>query len=789
MASFSALGMAGLQTCGTAMACRKYCLGLKEHLRTRAVFSQLMNPKHASPLPSLLRHRSCLLALLLSGAAASPSFAEDWGLYTIAPVSAPGMVLEAVDSGSAEDTSVSIGKHAGAPNQKWLIVPKDGEYVSIKPSYNSTLALAIVKGAKNNGARAVLETDKGEPWQEWSIKKNDSGAYNLFPKHAPEKGLDDNGGHKEPGSLQDLWQFSSPDQHLQWVIQPLAGNAPPAELSGVNGPPPAYTPPDIKPADIPKGTIKKAMFTQSTIFPGTVREVTVFIPVQYDGSKPACVYIKTDGFGGKEKDLMETLIATKEMPVTIGVFVRPGEVPAPMKGTIGRRNRDFEYDGMGDNNARFFLEEILPFVAKEFDLKLSDSGNDRCIAGGSSGGITAFNAAWERPDAFSRVYCGSGSFVAFRGGHEFPTMVRKYEAKPIRTYFTTATHDMENCAGDWYLLDQEMDKAMKFSGYDYLFRIVNGRHVAGFYDYYQEGMAYLWKDWPKPVQAGPSAPRAQDFLLPGEGWQLAAEGFEDARGPACNASGEVFFTDVADNKIQRIDGDGKVSVFLPDAGHANSLTFGADGKLYTTSASTGKVMSYDASGQGSPVVDGIKGHYILATPAGGLYITSAGDKPREPGKIWFIKDGQKTVADTTVRHASGLTYRPDQWLLQVADGHSKWAYSYQMNADGSLINKERFFWFHVADADDDAGTESLCYSKEGQMFAATRVGIQVCADDGPTQVILPLPDRSRPFGVCMGGKDMDTLYAFCGTKIWKRKLKVHAVGAFTPWTKVGGTKL
>jgi enterochelin esterase-like enzyme len=146
-----------------------------------------------------------------------------------------------------------------------------------------------------------------------------------------------------------------------------------------------------------------------------------------------------DGYNPKEKGLLEKLIASKEMPVTIGVFVAPGELPATVKNTLGRRNRCFEYDGMGDNNVRFLVEELLPFVAKEFDLKLSTSGNDRCLVGGSSGGITAFNAAWERPDAFSRVYANSGSFVAFRGGHVFPTLVRKFEARPIRAYLTTAT--------------------------------------------------------------------------------------------------------------------------------------------------------------------------------------------------------------------------------------------------------------------------------------------------------------------------------------------------------------
>ena len=75
------------------------------------------------------------------------------------------------------------------------------------------------------------------------------------------------------------------------------------------------------------------------------------------------------------------------------------------------------------------------------------------------------------------------------------------------------------------------------------------------------------------------------------------------------------------------------------------------------------------------------------------------------------------------------------------------------------------------------------------MLVATRFGIQICADDGPTQVILPMPDRSRVIGVCLGGADRNTLFAFCGDKIWKRKVKLHGMGAFSPWIPVRGTPL
>ena len=230
-------------------------------------------------------------------------------------------------------------------------------------------------------------------------------------------------------------------------------------------------------------------------------------------------------------------------------------------------------------------------------------------------------------------------------------------------------------------------------------------------------------------------------------------------------------------------------MFVADAGAAHCVTVGADGALFTISEKSGKLMRYDTAGAGSVVLDGILGHSILATPSGGLYVTSNGDKPNDPGTVWFIKDGKKALVDSGVKFATGMAIRPDQWLLSVAEGHSKWVWSHQMNDDGTLTNRERFFHLHVADWDDDAGAECVCYSLEGRQFIATRSGIQISADDGPTQVILPMPDRSRVIGVCLGGADRDTLFAFCGNKIWKRKVRQHAMGAFTPWTKVTGTKL
>src|SRR5438876_12448828 len=95
-----------------------------------------------------------------------------------------------------------------------------------------------------------------------------------------------------------------------------------------------------------------------------------------------------------------------------------------------RFNRSYENDILGDNYVRFVLDELLPEVEKKTTsdgrpIRLSKDGNDRSIGGTSSGAICAFTAAWERPDAFRRMFSGIGTFVGLRGGNVYPTLIRK----------------------------------------------------------------------------------------------------------------------------------------------------------------------------------------------------------------------------------------------------------------------------------------------------------------------------------------------------------------------------
>ena len=288
--------------------------------------------------------------------------------------------------------------------------------------------------------------------------------------------------------------------------------------------------------DTPKGVVTKYLFDASKIFPGTVRDYWVYVPAQYDPARPACLFVCQDGIQYNAPAVFDQLIHEKKIPVTIGVFVMHGRVKALAPSALDRFNRSFEYDGLGDDYARFLIDELLPEVERKTTsdgrpIRFSHDGNDRCIAGNSSGAICAFTAAWERPDAFRRVFSAIGTYVGLRGGNRYPTLIRKVEPKPLRVFLQDGSNDLNIYGGDWWMANQEMERALTFAGYE-----VNHVWGTGGHDSKQatsvfpEAMCWLWKDWPEPVKAGLGSQQMKDLLIPGEGWTLVGRRLQIHRG-------------------------------------------------------------------------------------------------------------------------------------------------------------------------------------------------------------------------------------------------------------------
>ena len=319
-------------------------------------------------------------------------------------------------------------------------------------------------------------------------------------------------------------------------------------------------------------------------------------------------------------------------------------------------------------------------------IRLSHDGNDRLIAGASSGAIAAFTAAWEKPDAFSRVFSSIGTFVDLRGGMRYPSLIRKYEPKPIRIFLQDGSADLNIYGGDWWMANQTMERALTFAGYEVEHAWGDGGHdgkqaTAIFPD----ALRWLWKDWPNPVRTGQTKNQSlNDILIPNEGWQLVSEGYKFTEGPAVNSRGEVYFTDVTANQIHKIGLDNKTSLFASDTKRGNGQAFGPDGRLYVVASGDQKVVAYDRDGKVSTIAEGFVGNDIVVANNGNVYVTNPpADNENAPSKIWLIKpNGQKSIVDTGLKYSNGVTLSPDQTLLYVDDYRSHWI---------SLLDPTRWF--------------------------------------------------------------------------------------------------
>ena len=225
----------------------------------------------------------------------------------------------------------------------------------------------------------------------------------------------------------------------------------------------AHGPDSFRKPGVPEGRVLRLEHNDSAIFPGTERSIRLYIPVQYRESEPAALIVFQDGelYFDPSGDIragvvLDNLIDSGEIPVTIGVFVDPG---AP-------GNRNTEYDAEDDRYSRFLLEEIIPLVRER--VAITDDPEHWAICGGSSGGNCAFTVAWNRPDRFRRAISFVGSFAQMAGGNPYPRLIRSMPTKPLRVFLQAGSRDLNwnQPAENWYSENLQVAAALAERGYD-----------------------------------------------------------------------------------------------------------------------------------------------------------------------------------------------------------------------------------------------------------------------------------------------------------------------------------
>jgi gluconolactonase len=540
---------------------------------------------------------------------------------------------------------------------------------------------------------------------------------------------------------------------------------------------------------VAKGTMVKGEYVagEESVFPGTVREYQLYLPAGFDKAKPAAFMVFQDGVIYQAPVVFDNLIANGDVPPMVGVFMKPGVVPAANENALPRFNRSFEYDSVTPLYSRFLIEEFLPAVEQKHGITFSTNPNEAAIAGNSSGGICAFMVAWHRPDRFRRVFTGVGTYVGIHGADQLPVWVRKFEPKPIRVFLQSGTGDNNLYCGDWWMANQMMERSLSWAGYEVKHAWGEGGHNQKHASQvFPEAMRWLWREWKTEMEVKANVKgdsKWKGYEVVGEGEAIVVvDHCEELRALASDQSGEVTAIDYESGDWWRITAEGEPTIF--SKGHKSDdhglpisrMVVTPDGKLVATGSSNldgfclikrdGRTEPLDFSG-------GLGGWSVCVGNDGWFYMGRASDRTIYTFAYHSIGDKFLDPVSTEIETgAYALALSPDQTLLYATNDSDMTVRSYRIDEEHRLTDEQVFFVLEAAYG-TEVGARGLCVDQGGRLYVATALGVQVCDQAGRVNFIIPTPKPVHD--VCFGGKDLGELFIACGDTVYKRATKARGV--------------
>ncbi len=296
-------------------------------------------------------------------------------------------------------------------------------------------------------------------------------------------------------------------------------------------------------------------------------------------------------------------------------------------------------------------------------------------------------------------------------------------------------------------------------------------------------------------------------LVPPDAKPTAAAGICFLEGPAVDGQGNVFFSDIAGNRILKMAGDGKVSVFRADSRRTNGNTFDAEGRLLSceggemgsgggrrivrTDLKTGEVTvlteRYDGKRYNSPndVCADAKGRVWFTDPR---YGADRSDLEMDVEGVYRIDpDGKVTrvLDQKEMQKPNGLALTPDGKTLYLIDsnpqpGGNRKIWAFDVSAEGTPGNKRL-----VYDFGKGRGGDGMRLDTKGNLWVAAGIltprgpgettdvppGVYVIAPDGKLLGRIPILEDVIT-NLAFGGADRKTLYVTAGKTLYKVPVSV-----------------
>ena len=268
-------------------------------------------------------------------------------------------------------------------------------------------------------------------------------------------------------------------------------------------------------------------------------------------------------------------------------------------------------------------------------------------------------------------------------------------------------------------------------------------------------------------------------IAPGATLQKLVGDCSFTEGPACDAQGNVFFTDQPNDRILEWSTDGKLSTFMHPCGRSNGLSFDRQGNLWACADEKNELWCIEP-GKKVIVVKDYRGKLlngpndVWIQPLGGLYITDPYYQrdywkrgPKElPECVYHLSADGQTLTQVTddLKQPNGIIGTPDGKTLYVADIGAQRTYRYSIQPDGSLKEKTLFC---------SMGSDGMTIDDRGDVYL-TGKGVTVF-DPGGKQIEHIAVDEPWTANVCFGGKDRHTLFITASKSLYSLQMRVHGV--------------
>jgi len=281
----------------------------------------------------------------------------------------------------------------------------------------------------------------------------------------------------------------------------------------------------------------------------------------------------------------------------------------------------------------------------------------------------------------------------------------------------------------------------------------------------------------------PSTRPSHAITAEGATLQLVGDQFSFTEGPACDASGNIYFTDQPSDRIMRFDVDGKLSVFMHPCGRANGLCFDSVGTLIACADEKNELWSISPDKKVTVLVKDFQGKLLNAPndvwvrPDGGMYFTdpfykrnywTRGQMEQDVEGVYFLAFDHHTLTrvDGSFKKPNGIIGTPDGETLYVADLGAQKTYAYDIADDGTLKNRRLFC---------SMGSDGMTIDNEGNVYL-TNKGVTVFNSHGEK---IDHIDIKQPWtgNICFGGSDRQTLFITASKAIYTIRTRVKGVGS------------